>query len=92
MWHRLWTLIKSPVWTAAWRAVAHTEFNDAIQAAAEREDMITYCPRCGLRPQGDRRMDEAREMATTELVTQGILPRRSDLDYALAWHAWKVQK
>lgn len=89
---RLWKLIKSPVWMAAWRAVQHTESNDAIQAAAEREDMITYCPRCGQRPVNDRRMDEARELATTELVSHGHMPRRSDIDYALAWHAWKVQK
>ena len=89
---RLCKLVKSPVWLAAWRAVYATEHNDAIQAAAEREDMILYCPRCGQRPTGDRRLDEARELATTELVSQGHMPRRSDVDYALAWHAWKVQK
>lgn len=87
---RLWRLYRSPVWEAAKRAVNHVESDNQMQLAAEREDMITYCPRCGQRPTDDRRMEEARQLAMVELVTRGLTPRKSDLDYALAWHAWRV--
>jgi len=44
---------------------------------------VTFCPRCGQIPDGDRRMEEARERFFARW--KGAAPKRSELDFALAW-------
>lgn len=82
-------LRKEPLWGAAERAVNRVAEYRLLQEAAVKEPMISFCPRCGQLPDGDRRMEEARTMVVAEL---GFAPPRSDLDFALAWHYWKRRK
>ena len=79
---RLWN---SPVWSAARRAVKGVAQDRALHAAAQAEPNVSYCPRCGQLPDGDRRFEEAREMT---LACLGEQPKRRDLDFALAFHYW----
>ena len=89
---RLWN---SPVWSAARRAVKAVAADRALHAAAQAEPNVSYCPRCGQLPDGDRRFEEAREMALVILspaaggpARRGAVPKRRDLDFALAFHYW----
>ena len=81
---RLWN---SPVWSAARRAVKGVAEDRALHAAAQAEPNVSYCPRCGQLPDGDRRFEEARELALARLW-RGEQPKRRDLDFALAFHYW----
>jgi hypothetical protein len=83
---RIWKLRRSPVWKSAKKAVKKVASSRVIQEAAGKERTISFCPRCGQSPDGDRRMEEAREMVVKEL---GYVPRRSDLDFALSWLYWR---
>ena len=81
-------LASSPVGLAARRAVEHIAKDRKLQDAAGIEATTSYCPRCGQLPSGDRRMEEARELAITDL---GYSPKRSDLDFALAVHYYRMK-
>lgn len=83
---RLWHLRDSLVWTTAEQAVKAVMNDRALNAAAQAEAHISFCPRCGQRPDGDRRMEEAREMVMTAL--NGLEVNRRDVDFALAFHYW----
>lgn len=81
---KLLRLLGTPVWrTAGHAAAAVMECGDA-QRAARFEERTTYCPRCGQIPDGDRRMDEAREVFQAIWGTRPP-PKRSEVDFALAW-------
>lgn len=82
---RLWRLFRSPLWPAVKDAVAQIAAHIPLQAAAAVEDTLAYCPRCGQRPDGDRRMEEARLLV---IETIGHKPRRSDLDFLLSLAYW----
>jgi hypothetical protein len=85
-WLRVLTLRSSPVWKAAKEAVEEVRKETRLNEAASRESRITFCPRCGQRPSGDRRFEEARERAVQKLGDLNF--RRRDLDYAISWHYW----
>ena len=59
---RLWQLQRQPLWEAAAKSVDQILTHDQLNACARREERTAYCPRCGQIPDGDRRMDEAREL------------------------------
>lgn len=77
-------ITKSPLWDAAGKAVSQVSVNRPLQEAASAESVISFCPRCGQTPDGDRRQEEAREL----VMATGLNPKRSDLDFAIAAHFW----
>ncbi len=83
---KLWKLRNSRLWTAARHAVHAVIAQRELQAATKLEQQPSYCPLCGQIPDGDRRMDHARRIALEILPEQ---PRRSDLDFALAFYYWQ---
>jgi hypothetical protein len=78
----------SPVWDAAGKAVLKVIYDIEINKIAQDHPMTVFCPRCGQLPDGDRRYEEARELAISYLST---VPKRSDLDFALAWQFWRLK-
>ena len=76
-------LVDSPLWQAAERAALRVMAHHELQKASGNEEKITFCPRCGQMPDGDRRMEEAREIFLG--TWPGAAPKRSELDFALAW-------
>ena len=71
------------MWQKAALAVEEVLGHDRLQQAAAQQDCVTFCPRCGQIPDGDRRMEEARERFLVSW--KGAVPKRSELDFALAW-------
>ena len=80
---RFWQMRETHMWEKAARAVDEVMRHDALQQAAVEQDCVTFCPRCGQVPDGDRRMEEARERFMAGW--QGAALKRSELDFALAW-------
>jgi hypothetical protein len=80
---KLARLLDTPLWRAANRAVVQVMCDHELQKACKNEERTSYCHRCGQLPDGDRRMEEARDIFLA--VWQGHPPRRSELDFALAW-------
>ncbi len=76
-------LLDTPIWRAADRAVVQVMRDHELQKACKNQEMTSFCPRCGQMPDGDRRMEEAREKFLA--AWPGAIPRRSELDFALAW-------
>jgi hypothetical protein len=76
-------LLDTSVWRGADRAVLQVLQHHELQQAAKIEETTSFCPRCGQHPEGDRRMDEAREAFFA--AWQGGPLKRSELDFALAW-------
>jgi len=76
-------LLDTPLWRTADRAVLQVMRHHELQKASRNEERITFCPRCGQMPDGDRRMEEAREKFLAEW--RRATPKRSELDFALAW-------
>ena len=86
---RLWKLWRSPVYALAKNAVREVARDQALQLAAATSTTLPFCPRCGQRPDGDRRMDEARERVMSQV--SGYAIKRSDLDLLLSWHYWRLK-
>jgi hypothetical protein len=82
---RLWGLRESRTWVAANSAVKAVMADRNLTNAAQGEPYTSFCPRCGQIPDGDRRMEEAREIALSVLKKD---VKRRDLDLALAFHYW----
>ena len=80
---KLVRLLDTPLWRAAERAVLRVMQDHELQKACKNEDRTSFCPRCGQIPDGDRRMEEARESFLAEW--RSAIPKRSELDFALAW-------
>jgi hypothetical protein len=80
---KLARLLGTPVWRAADHAVAAVLECGEIERAVRFEERTAFCPRCGQIPDGDRRMDEAREVFEAIWGTRKP-PKRSQLDFALA--------
>lgn len=80
---KLLRLLDTPLWRAAERAAVQVMQDHALQKACGNEERTSFCPRCGQMPDGDRRMEEARELFLA--AWKGIRPKRSELDFALAW-------
>ena len=80
---KLVRLLDTPVWRVADRAVVQVMQHHELHKACKNEELISFCPRCGQMPDGDRRMEKARENFLT--LWKGDMPRRSELDFALAW-------
>jgi hypothetical protein len=80
---KLLRLLDTPLWRVAGRAVVQVMQYHELHKACRNEEMTSFCPRCGQRPDGDRRMEEAREHFFSEW--RGAPPKRSELDFALAW-------
>lgn len=76
-------LLDTPLWRAADRAALQVMAHHELQKACKNEERTTFCPRCGQMPDGDRRMEEAREFFLAEW--RGVIPKRSELDFALGW-------
>ena len=76
-------LLDTPLWRATDRAVLQVMAHHELQKACKNEERTTFCPRCGQTPDGDRRMEEAREIFVADWL--GMIPKRSELDFALAW-------
>ena len=84
---RFWRMRQTHVWEKAARAVEEVLRHDGLQQAAAAQDCVTFCPRCGQIPDGDRRMEEARERFFAGW--KGEPPKRSELDFALAWEYFR---
>ena len=85
---KLARLVGTPLWRAADRAVLQVMQHHELQKACANEERTSFCPRCGQMPDGDRRMEEAREffLADWNDGRPGReMPKRSELDFALAW-------
>lgn len=82
---RLWGLRESRTWVAANSAVKAVMADRHLMNAAQGEPYTSFCPRCGQIPDGDRRMEEAREIALSILKKD---VKRRDLDLALTFHYW----
>jgi len=80
---KLVRLLDTPLWRAANGAVVQVMLNHELQKACKNEERTSFCPRCGQMPDGDRRVEEARELFLA--AWKGTSPRRSELDFALAW-------
>src|SRR5262252_145692 len=76
-------LLDTPLWREADRAVLQVMQHHELQKVSRNEERVTFCPRCGQMPDGDRRMEEAREIFLAGW--QGAIPKRSEVDFALAW-------
>ncbi len=92
MWRRFqvaWRLTKpmnTAVWAAAEKAVQAVQEHRELQSASKVQEQVRYCPSCGQIPDGDRRMDHARQLALELLAEQ---PRRSELDFAISFYVWR---
>jgi len=75
---------KTELWTAAKQAVDQIAGMRELNDAAQNEEMTSFCPRCGQTPDGDRRLEEAREL----LMKTGIQAARSDVDFVILAHYW----
>jgi len=80
---KLARLFDTPLWRVADRAVVQVMQHHELHKACKNEERVSFCPRCGQLPDGDRRMEEAREFF--HVAWKGDLPKRSELDFALAW-------
>ena len=60
---RLWKFLYSPQYRAAVQAVEAVARDKSIRNLGETEGVVSFCPRCGQRPQNDVRHDEAFEIA-----------------------------
>ena len=80
-------LLGTPVWRAAERSVTQVMEHHELQRAGKNEEKTSFCPRCGQLPDGDRRMEEAREIFLESWRGEPI--KRSELDFALAWAYFK---
>jgi len=80
---KLMRLLDTPLWRAADGAVVRVMQHHELQKACKNEERTTFCPRCGQMPDGDRRMEEARENFLA--AWHGTSPKRSELDFALSW-------
>jgi hypothetical protein len=80
---KLARLLDTPMWRAADGAVLQVMQHHELQKASGNEEQVSFCPRCGQLPDGDRRMEEAREFFHASW--KGDVPKRSELDFALAW-------
>ncbi len=76
-------MLGTPMWRAADEAARHVAESHALRHASGHEERTSFCPRCGQIPDGDRRMEEARELFLEKW--KGAPVRRSELDFALAW-------
>lgn len=80
---RLWRVRRSPLWVLARSAVQTVTENHRRRGQAE--SATAFCPRCGQVPEGDRRMEEAREIVMARLDELVV---RRELDCAVAFHYW----
>jgi hypothetical protein len=80
---KLVRLLDTALWRAADRAVLEVMQDHELHKACKNEELTSFCLRCGQLPDGDRRLEEARELFLA--AWKGTPPRRSELDFALAW-------
>lgn len=80
---KLLRLLDTPLWRVADCAVVQVMQHHELHKACKNEERTSFCPRCGQMPDGDRRMEEARENFFA--MWPGDPPKRSELDFALAW-------
>jgi hypothetical protein len=73
----------TPLWRVADSAVVHGMQHHELYKACKNAERTSFCPRCGQMPDGARRMEEARENFLA--MWNGAAPKRSELDFALAW-------
>jgi len=85
---RFLRLLNSPVWRLADEAVLTVIKTRELQHASGIDPVLKFCPRCGQIPDGDRRMEEAREILAAVWRGKKRL-RRSDQDFAIAWAYFK---
>ena len=86
---RFIVLRNSRLWRVTREAVERVRKHEHIQKAAEIEEITAFCPRCGQIPDGDRRMEAAREIAVELMKAAGYKRlRRSHLDFAIVYHFW----
>jgi hypothetical protein len=80
---KLVRLLDTPLWRVANAAVVQVMQHHELHKVCKNEERTSFCPRCGQMPDGDRRMEEARENFLA--MWNGATPKRSELDFALAW-------
>jgi hypothetical protein len=80
---KLLRLLDTPLWRVADCAVMLVMQHHELHKACKNEERTSFCPRCGQMPDGDRRMEEARENFL--VMWKGHTPKRSELDFALTW-------
>ena len=80
---KLVRLLDTPLWRMADRVAVQVMQHHELHKACKNEETTSFCPRCGQMPDGDRRMEEAREFFLA--LWKGAPPKRSELDFALAW-------
>jgi len=79
---KIYRLMDSGLWILASKATAKVREDRLLNAVAVTEDRLVFCSRCGQIPDGDRRMDEARQKLM-DLVPIDTYSR-SEVDAALA--------
>jgi hypothetical protein len=80
-------IIKSPVWNAARISVNNVMAHTMLNEVSKTDPLLRFCPRCGQIPQGDRRMQDAREQVFK--ILGEIEVKLSDVDFAMMWHLWR---
>ena len=75
------------MWKASDEAVLEVAQDLKLQHATALQGNVSYCPRCGQRPDGDRRFEEARELLFSKIPINTV--RRVDADFCLAFAYWR---
>lgn len=85
---RFQELRNAAFWRTAKSAVESVKDHRLLNEVSVVTERTPFCPRCGQVPDGDRRMDEARELAAAKLWKVPV--KRSELDFALSY--WYLVK
>ena len=86
----IYRMMDSGIWIIANKAVKAVREDRQLNLVALTEDRLVFCTRCGQIPDGDRRMDEAREKVMNLL--NGESHTRSQIDAALALNYLLVKR
>lgn len=82
---RLWPFLASPTYRAAQDAVGHVARDAPLQQLGQSEGKVSYCPRCGQRPDHDVRHDEAFEIVCNHLEKKAT---DRDIHFAVELAVW----
>ncbi len=82
---RIWGFMLSKNYRKAKDAVEKVAADKGLKALGNAEGIVSYCPRCGQRPDRDVRHDEAFERAFGDLAP---IARNGDLHFAIDLACW----
>lgn len=81
----LWWFMASRTYRAAQQAAKKVAEDAAMQRLGQAEGQVSYCPRCGQRPDHDVRHDEAFELAFNSLKKRAT---DGDIHFAVELAVW----